>query len=164
MIRMLAVGFGALTALAVLGSTTPTGQAMLGLKPAMKSAPVTAIDDTPPPAPHAPQTVSQHPSPATDVRSWPSDVAPRASGAPHRVAAPPPARVSARPAPAQGGVGQFSNVAKILLNLPHVLDQRHVGVTPERGPWDESSPVRFFKAPKHQAKHHDDDQDSGGNR
>ena len=148
MIRTLVVAFGAMTALAVLGSTTPTGQAMLGLKPAVKSAPVTVIEDAPVAAP-AQHIAGQQPRPAGLIAP------PRPSPFVRRAA---PIHPSPTAQPAQTGLGPLSNVARILLNLPQELDRARIGGARGHGPWDESQPVPF-------KKHHGregDSQDTGG--
>ncbi|HYM92306.1 MAG TPA: hypothetical protein VEW91_11810 [bacterium] len=47
MVRVLAIAFGAVTALALLASLTPVGQVMLGLRPAAQATSVTVIEDKP---------------------------------------------------------------------------------------------------------------------
>lgn len=133
MIRKLALVFGAMTVLTALGSTTPTGQAMLGLKAAMNSAPVTVIDDVPVEAAPPQHIAGQQPRPAASIAP------PRPSPFVRRAAVRP-----SRPAqPAQGGLAQFSNVARILLNLPQVLDRAHIGAPPGHGRRNESEPAPF---------------------
>jgi len=53
MVRSVTLGFGVVTALALAGSMTPKGQAMLGLShpAAEQAAPVTVIQDKPAPVP-----------------------------------------------------------------------------------------------------------------
>ena len=127
MIRKLALVFGAMTVLTALGSITPTGQAMLGLKPAMKSAPVTVIDDVPVEAVPPQHVAGQQPRPAASI-------APPRDGQRAKDAA---ARPSPPAQPAQRGLAQLSNVARILLNLPQVLDRAHIGAPPGHGRRDE---------------------------
>jgi hypothetical protein len=148
MVRSVALGFGVVTALALAGSMTPKGQAMLGLShpAAEQTAPVTVLQDKPAPIPAPVQSVA----PA---------IAPAPTGAPINGASRPvpgtPPQPQARPSggapiPQQGGPGGLAGVANILLNLPQVLDQTHGG--PGRGSdsWSESGPsdskpVRFHK-------------------
>ncbi len=149
MVRTLALGFGALTALAVAGSMTPTGQAMLGLRhPVEKATTVTVIQDKPAAIPSP--APSAAPAPST-VRAQPSSGAPQSRPAPP-VAQRPPA---AQPVPqqgGQGGLGGLAGVANILLNLPQVLDQTHVG--PAHGPDSESQPTSQEPS-KIKKKHHE---------
>ena len=133
MIRNLALVFGAMTFLTALASITPTGQAMLGLKPAMKSAPVTVIDDVPVEAVPPQHAAGQQPRPAASIAP------PRPSPFVRRAAV----RPSPSGQPAQRGLAQLSNVARILLNLPQVLDRAHIGAPPGHGRHDESEPTPF---------------------
>lgn len=141
MVRSLAVGFGMLTALAVAGSMTPTGQGVLGQRHSPEHvANVSSIQDRP----------VAIPGPAQSLVAAP--VAPKAAPAPvaTRVVSPAPQRPQAAPAPrprasqppqAQNGPGGMAGIANILLNLPQVLDQTHVG--PSGGPdsWSQSRPA-----------------------
>ncbi len=161
MIRSLAVGFGAVTMLAVAGSMTPMGQAMLGLThPAAEQAmPVTVIQDKPVPVPAPVQSVAvvpvAQPAPAPSAAvSHPTRVAlpqPRA-----RPAAPPAQRPQA--APQQGGPAGLAGVANILLNLPQVLDQIHVGASRGSDSWSESRSSDSRPAKIHK-KHHEEDEE-----
>jgi hypothetical protein len=153
MVRSVALGFGVVTALALAGSMTPKGQAMLGLShpAAEQSAPVTVIQDKPAPVP----------APVQSVAPAPTGPAPRI-GAPRPVPSAPP-QPQTRPAgpiaqhpsagpslPQQGGPGGLAGVANILLNLPQVLDQTRGGPARGSDSWSESGtsdskPVRFHK-------------------
>ncbi len=156
MVRTLALGFGAVTALAVAGSMTPTGQAMLGLRhPVEKATTVTVIQDKPAAIPSP--APSSAPAPST-VRAQPSSGAPqsRQSRPAPPVAQRPPA---AQPVPqqgGQGGLGGLAGVANILLNLPQVLDQTHVG--PAHGPDSESQPTSQEPFKIQKKKHYEPEQ------
>jgi len=120
--RFLTAGLGVLTILTVTSAMTPSGQAMLGIRPSSNQAPVTVISDPGPPrvapAPAAPAAVhAPAPAPATTARP---------------VAHPAPAAPAARPAPSKpaSGLGQITNIANILLNLPQVLSQTQVQPAP----------------------------------
>jgi hypothetical protein len=132
-IRKLAVVFGAMTLLTALGSMTPTGQAMLGLKPAVNSAPIKVIDDVPVEAVPPQHVGGGQPRPAATIAP------PRPSPFLRRAAT----RPSPTAQPAQRGLAQLSNVARILLNLPQVLDGGRVGGAPGHGRRDESQPSPF---------------------
>ncbi len=140
MVRSLAVGFGAVTVLAVAGSMTPAGQAMLGFRPPEKSTPVTVIEDKPVPVPSPVQPGAV--GPAAAPGAGPTQ----------------PAAQGRQPAPQQGGPGGVAGVANILLNLPQILDQTHVG--PSRGPdsWSESKPAKIHKK-RHEDQDRKDDSD-----
>ena len=142
MIRSLTVGFGAVTMLAVAGSMTPMGRAMLGLThptTEQDATPVTVIQDKPAPVPAPLQSVAAVPiAPAAPA---PSAVASH----PARVALPrPQARPAAPPAqrpqvaPQQDGPASLAGIASILLNLPQVLDRTHVGPSHGSDSWSES--------------------------
>lgn len=151
MIKTLAAIFGLFTTLAVVGTLTPAGQAMLGLKPQQQAAPVTAISDTP----------ASVPDPAPIAAPQPHLVQQPVSTARPVPAARPAARAQARPAPAPPqaqGAGGLSNIANILLNLPQVLDQTHVGPAPGGGSWSESKGDEPHKWRK---KHEDTRRDQG---
>ena len=133
MIRKLALVFGAMTVLTALGSTIPTGQAMLGLKPAVTSAPVTVIEDVPVEAVPPQHVAGGQPRPAAAIApSRPSPFARRTT-----------ARPSPTAQPAQRGLAQLSNVARILLNLPQVLDRGRLTGAPGHGRPDDSQPAPF---------------------
>jgi len=146
-IRKLAVVFGAMTVLIASGSMTPAGQAMLGLKPAVNSAPVTVIDDVAVEAVPPQHTAGGQSRPAASIAP------PRPSPFVHRATRPSPTAQ-----PAQRGLAQLSNVARILLNLPQVLDRGRAGGAPGHGRRDDSQPSPF-------SRHHgseDGSQDSEG--
>jgi hypothetical protein len=162
MVRTLAFGFGLATALAVAGSMTPTGQAMLGLRhPAEKATTVTVIQDKPAavPAPAVTAVPALNAAPAQ-----PSSSAPQVRPVP-RVAQPSSGAPQARPipqtrpsipqdrgqaVPPQGGQGGLASVANILLNLPQVLDQTHVGPARGSDSWSESRPAPSESEPASQ--------------
>jgi hypothetical protein len=170
MVRTLALGFGAVTALAVAGSLTPTGQAMLGLRhPAEKATTVTVIQDKPAAIPAPAQSVvatpTPAPSPAPAARAGHAQPSPGAG--PQSRPVPPAAQrpPAAQPAPqqgGQGGPGGLAGVANILLNLPQILDQTHVG--PAHGPdsRSESRPAdsqpTSQEPPKIKKKHYEPEQ------
>jgi hypothetical protein len=156
MVRSVALGFGVVTALALAGSMTPKGQAMLGLShPAAEQAtPVTVIQDKSAPIPAPVQSVAPVPTgPAPHLgASRPVPGAPQPQARP---VGPVVQRPSAGPAlQQQGGPGGLAGVVNILLNLPQVLDQSLGG--PARG--SDSKPVRFHKKP---ASGDDHGKDSG---
>ena len=164
MVKILALGFGALTALLVAGSMTPSGQAMLGLRHAAdaQAVPVTALEDKPAPIPTplaaGPAAAPAQPSPAPQARSG-GPIAPRPQAAPQQAG--PAPRPQA--APQQAGAGGLAGVANILLNLPQVLDQTHVGAAHGSGDsWSESRPPADEAPPKVHKKHHDDQQKAAG--
>ncbi len=134
MVRSLAVGFGMVTALAVAGSMTPAGQGMLGQRHAAEqSVPVSSIQDKPVAIPGPSQALVAAPS-AAHVASPAGSPAPRrpqAAAAP-RATQPPQA---GRPAQPQGGPGGVAGIANILLNLPQILDQTHVGPSHGSDSW-----------------------------
>ncbi|GEM_PF-2195017 len=164
MMRWVTGGLGVLTLLAVTGSVTPSGQAMLGLRPTEAvSSPVTVIKDAPPLAeaeatratPARLATVTKQPAAA--AAPAPARPAPAAAMrvAPVRVAAAPAVRVTPAPVPARrpappapvgrpavaapaaqppSGLGQMASVANILLNLPQVLSETQVRPAPDNGP------------------------------
>lgn len=161
MVRSVALGFGVVTALALAGSMTPKGQAMLGLShPAAEQAtPVTVIQDKPAPVPAPVQSVAPAPTgPAPSIGAKRP-----ASGTPPQ----PQARSSGGPPiPQQGGLGGpggLAGVANILLNLPQVLDQTRGG--PGRGSdsWSESGPSdsRPVRFQKHHASGENHGKDAG---
>lgn len=177
MVRILALGFGLVTALAVAGSMTPTGQAMLGLRhPVEQTVPVTVIQDAPAAIP-APTTVRPFAAPAATgpaPTARPSVVTSQARpAAPQARPSTPQARPNgheARQAPSQpqaapqGIPGGLAGVANILLNLPQVLDQTHVG--PNRGggsdSWSESRPSDSDSGPvKVRHRHHEEQPHKG---
>jgi hypothetical protein len=152
MVRSVALGFGVVTALALAGSMTPKGQAMLGLShpAAEQTTPVSVIQDKPAPIPAPVQSIAPAIAPA------PSGPAPinRASRPVHGTPSQPQARPSGGPPIPQqggpGGPGGLAGVANILLNLPQVLNQTHGGPGPGSDSWSESGPsdskpVRFHK-------------------
>ncbi|HKV44203.1 MAG TPA: hypothetical protein VJT32_05940 [bacterium] len=141
MTKTIAAIFGIFTVLATLGTMTPTGQAMLGLRPQQQAEPVTTIKDTPASPPAPVQQVrrvvpSSHPNPAS------------------REEAPP---APARPTQAQGG-GGLSTITNILLNLPQVLDQTHIGPATGGGSWSEPGQG---DQPRRRVKKQGDDQGDG---
>ncbi len=161
MIRSLAVGFGAVTMLAVAGSMTPMWQAILGLThPAAEQATlVTVIQDKPAPVPMPVQSVAAvlvaSPAPAPSaVASHPARVAlPQLRARP---SAPPAQRPQA--APQQGGRAGLAGVDAILLNLPQVLDQIDVGPSRSSDSWSESRSSDSRPAKIHK-KHHEEDEE-----
>ena len=146
--RSLALGFGMVTALAVAGSMTPAGQGMLGQRhPTEDVVQVSSIQDKVRAVPGPAQPLVAGPAAATAVPApAPARVAASTSTVPPAPRRPQAAPVAARPpvtgAPhasqppqagqAQGGLGGIAGIANILLNLPQVLEQTHVG--PSRGP------------------------------
>ncbi len=150
MVKSLVVGFGMVTALAVAGSMTPVGQTMLGQRHSPeKVAPVSSIRDKPAAIPGPTQSLVAAP------------VAPRAmpatSPAAQRQAAPRPQATTAsrasQPAPPQSGPSGVAGIANILLNLPQILDQTHVG--PSHGPdsWSRPAPADPGSAKPHKRRH-----------
>ncbi len=145
MVRSLAVGFGMVTALAVAGSMTPVGQGMLGQRHSPeKVAPVSSIQDRPAAIPGPAQSMVAAPAAApAPVRAAspvvsPAPRQPQATSAPRASQQP----QGGQPVPSQNGPGGLAGVANILLNLPQILDQTHVGPS-HGGPdsWSGSGPA-----------------------
>ncbi len=154
MMKTLTVGLGVLTILAVTGAMTPSGQAMLGLRPSPATSSVHVIKDTTQPAADtsAPSAAAESNMPAAKPATATPRVAPQTRPVAARPAARPatagpsavPAQRSASyPAPSApptvqagpqtgaspfpGGLSSAGSVANILLNLPQVLQQTQVG-------------------------------------
>ena len=157
MVRSMAVGFGLVTALAVAGSLTPAGQAMLGFRHPESATPVTAIEDKSAPVPSPVQSLQSGAAGSAPATPAARPTQPSVQGRQPVPGQPPPVQPSRQPVPQQGGPGGLAGVANILLNLPQVLDQTHVGPAgPSRGQdsWSESKPEKKSK------KHPDQDEDS----
>jgi len=127
MMRFLTAGLGVLTILTVTSAMTPSGQAMLGIRPSPNQAPVTVISD-PGPALVAPAAPAPRPAPVAPAAVHPPAPAPATTARP--VAHPAPAAPAARPSTPASGLGQITNVANILLNLPQVLSRTQVQPAP----------------------------------
>ncbi|HLW59182.1 MAG TPA: hypothetical protein VKV57_04565 [bacterium] len=138
MTKTVAAIFGLFTVLATLGTMTPKGQGMLGLRPPQQAEPVTTIKDT----------AAAPPAPIQQVR----EVVP--SGHPA-----PASREAAPARPAQPQSGGLSTITNILLNLPQVLDQTRVGPAPGPGSWTEP---RQVDEPQRRVKKQGDDQGADG--
>jgi hypothetical protein len=159
MVRSLALGFGMVTALAVAGSMTPAGQGMLGQRhPTENVVQVSSIQDKPVAIPGPAQSlVATSAAPTAAPAAAPVGVASPTSTVPQAPRRPQAAPTAARPqagaAPrtkdslppqagqAQGGPGGMAGIANILLNLPQVLDQTHVGPSHGSDSWSESKPA-----------------------
>lgn len=150
--KTLTVGLGILTILAVTGAMTPSGQAMLGLRPSPATSSVHVIKDTTQPAANtpAPSAAAESNMPAAKPAVGPQarqtrPVAARSAARPvtARPSAVPAQRSASYPAPSApptvqagpqtgaspfpGGLSSAGSVANILLNLPQVLQQTQVG-------------------------------------
>ena len=177
--RSFALGFGLVTALAVAGSMTSAGQSVLGQRhPTEDAVQVSSIQDkaaavpgpaqpllavpaasaaVPAPAPAA-STSTVPPAPRRS-QTAPVAARPPVTGAPH--ASQPP-----QAAPAQGGLGGIAGIANILLNLPQVLDQTHVGPSRGSDSWSESGSTHDHgkaKAHKWRPGQGDDDKEPNAN-
>ena len=151
MVRSLAVGFGMMTALAVAGSMTPTGQGVLGQRHSPEqSVPVSSIQDKPATIPGPAQSLVAAPAPtqAAPPVGAPPSRRPQAATAP-RASQPPQA---SRPAQPQSGPGGIAGIANILLNLPQVLDQTRVGPSQGSDSWSGSD-----SGPHKKKRHAQDD-------
>lgn len=155
MVRTLAVGFGMLTALAVAGTLTPTGQGVLGQRHSPEHvATVASILDTPAPIPGPAQPLVAAPvvapaapaAPKVAPAAVPARVVPPAPQRHPAAAVPPRPRASrppqaGQPAQPQGGPSGVVGIVNILLNLPQVLDQTRVGPSGGSDSWSESRPA-----------------------
>jgi hypothetical protein len=158
MVRSMAVGFGVVTALAVAGSLTPAGQAMLGFRHPESTTPVTAIEDKSAPVPSPVQSLQSGTAGSAPATPAARPTPPSVQGRQPVPGRPAPAQPSRQSAPQPGGAGGLAGVANILLNLPQVLDQTHVGPAgPSQGSdsWSEPRPDK-----KSKKKHYDQDEDT----
>lgn len=151
MMKSVTAGLGAVTVLAVAAAMTPSGLAMLGVRPSQTAAAVSAIDDTPPPqpAPVKARPVARVASPVAHPVAASRPVERR----PARVASHPVAAAPASPGLGQAGIGQglgqIANIANILLNLPQVLSQAHGGSSVS-APAPGGDPSWLSRGPGHQ--------------
>jgi len=145
MVKSLVVGFGMVTALAVAGSMTPVGQSMLGQRHSPeKVAPVSSIRDKPAAIPGPTQSLVAEPVAPRAVPATPTAVQRQAAPRPQATTAPRASQQpqAGQPAPPQSGPGGVAGIANILLNLPQILDQTHVGPSNGSDSWSESRPGR----------------------
>ncbi|HXX38365.1 MAG TPA: hypothetical protein VEP50_09490 [bacterium] len=136
MMKSVTIGLGAMTALAVIATGTPSGQAMLGMRPPADVPAVSVIPDTPPLAPSRPAPVMARVAPRAPVAAHPR---------PARVT--PSAATVARASAPVGkagtgqGLGSIASIADLLLNLPQEVSQasrRHV--VPPAAPSEDDPP------------------------
>jgi hypothetical protein len=141
MIKSLTMALGGLTALAVAGLATPSGQAMLGTHQASPAVPVSVISDPGPvgptnvtvpaatPVPTAPRVAA--PAPVVSERHVSAPAAqvarpvyrPTARGVYRPVASAPAAVSRAVPAPAGLPIGGAGGIGSIMQFLPSMLQQ-----------------------------------------
>ncbi|HLJ60148.1 MAG TPA: hypothetical protein VKZ50_10490 [bacterium] len=129
MMKSLTVGLGILTVLAVTAAMTPTGLAMLGVRPSQATPAVSVIADPPPPPAPVKAPVARVAAPIAHHAAAPRSVGDRVVRTAPRPAAAAPASPGLGQAGIGQGLGQIANIANILLNLPQVLSQSHGGAS-----------------------------------